>query len=177
MKIIINPANNHNGIVIEGNPEELQPLINLLLTSSISVPSAIRTITSKAVLPDQPMSPAGIPNANAFVASLYVYQGDPTKDNGRGRFIADLLALGKTYTFYELSKKATGTIQGVHKVINRMKDAGAEFSIDGDSIRLISVPNKKYTPARRSDLARPKRLNRAVKNDKILATLSGKKIK
>lgn len=177
MKITINPANTHNGIVIEGTFAELESVVTLLLNSATPLPSAIKTIASKPVLRNQIMTPAGVPNAHAFVSSLYVYQADPTKDNGRGRFIADLLALGNTYTFTELSKKATGTIQGVHKVLNRMKDAGAEFSINGENIRLISVPNKKYTPARRSDLARPKRSNRPVKNDKILATLSGKKIK
>ena len=178
MKIIINPANNHNGIVIEGNPEELQPLINLLLNTSVALPSVSKTIPSTNTISNQVLSPAGVPNAMQLIASIYVYKANKNNTTGRGRYIAELIASGKKFTIDELAGKANSTYDNVKRVVKNMTQAGAVFSNKGNSIMLVSVPDKKYPRARRSDLKSIERYDsNTQRNALILSTLSGKKIK
>ena len=184
MKIIITPANSTNTVVIEGTTAELENVVNLLLSSSTPLPSARKAISqpvkTETVKPVQQVSAdSSLTNAQAFVSSLYVYKPNRNSVAGRGRYIAELLALGKTYTYNELIANSYSNLAGVKKVIKKMSDAGAEFIVNDDSVLLIRVPNKKYKPARRADyLDRPiSKFDRSGQNAVILATLSGKKVK
>ena len=179
MKIVINPANTHNGIVIEGTVAELESVITLLLNSATPLPSTIKSISSVTAASKQVLSPAGVPNAKELISSIYVYNPNPKTKHGRGRYVAELLASGATCSILQLAKDAKAQPKAVNTAIRRMQDAGAEFIINGDSVTLVSVPNKNYTRARRSNFGKPnpKSVRTINKNSAVLASISGKKIK
>jgi hypothetical protein len=179
MKIVINPANTHNGIVIEGTVAELEPVITLLLNSATPLPSVAKSISSLTAASKQVVSSTTVPNAMEFISSIYVYNPNPNSMHGRGRYIAELIASGATCSINQVAKKAKAQPKAVTNAIKRMQKAGAEFVINGDNVLLIRVPNKKYAPARRSDFGKPnrKRSHNLKNNSAVLASISGKKIK
>lgn len=178
MKITINPANTHNGIVIEGTFAELESVVTLLLNSSVPLSSVTKAIPSTNTTSNQVLSPAGVPNAMNLIASIYVYRANKNNTTGRGRYIAELIASGKKFTIDELAGKANSTRDNVNRVVKNMIQAGAVFANNGNSIMLVSVPDKKYPRARRSDLKSIERYDsNTQRNALILSTLSGKKIK
>lgn len=183
MKITIVPANTRNSVVIEGSDYELRSIVQMLL--GVSTPTTILpTTTPKPVQTTQVSSETPVlHNATDFVSSLYVYKADTTKDNGRGRWIAERLATGKRFSIMELATKSEGTRMTVTNVIQKMSKAGAQFIVQDGFVQLIHIPNKTYKPARRSDYKAyaanqtRKKATKTKSKDKVLTALSGRKIK
>lgn len=188
MKIILTTANSRQSVVIEGSSTELQPIVQSLLQVAKS-PSDIQKDDILPVLTPVAAKkiPANILSSNdsfdtdlakQFVNSIFVYKPTTTTLHGRGRYIADMLASGKSFTRFYLVNRSKATPQCLRNVVNKMRKAGAVFHIDQEeeTIRLVSVPNKKYAKAHRSNKGKQNRKPKSSNNIAI-AALSGRRHK
>lgn len=178
MKITINPANTNLSIQVEGTQEELAALINVLTQKALS-PSSVNVAPVQRTIPAElPVQP--VPLAKEFLDSIFTYTASKDSIHGRGRYIADLLATGNTYTYKVLLDRSQASRHTLRSTIMRMEDAGAIFITANETIRLQSVPNKKYTARKRrtiSSVPTSSVSSKTKRKDAISASLTGKKIR
>jgi hypothetical protein len=173
MKITIVPANSPVTIQVEGTHQELTVLVSLL-TQMSSTPSSASGVP--ATIPNKVTT--NIYKAKDFVASIFSYASSTESVHGRGRYIAELLTTGNVYTYDYLLSRSKASRHTLRSTLLRMQDAGAIFTTTPTTIKLESVPDKKYV-ARKRRAPRPSAVTPAYtkkKKDPVAASLTGRKV-
>jgi len=118
-----------------------------------------------------------------FISSIYVYAPSKTITNGRGRYIAEILADGNYHIFRNLIKASNGTTASIMKVATHLRNSGATVSINRDTanplnstIAILSVPNKNFTPRVRKDSGKPRNSVKTRTDKSVSTALSGKRV-
>jgi hypothetical protein len=185
MNITLNIPNTSTKITIEGTQAELQSIVTMLLQISQPISLSLPTVTSKEA-PASSIASAiegEVYNARLFIASLYVYKSNLNSAHGRTRYAAEMLVDGKPHSISQITKTSKSSYASIINMIKFLSSAGAVITVDDRSpnpvnhtYTLVSVPNKKYRPRKRS--YSPKAINPLAKTpaDVNASTiLSGKK--
>lgn len=150
MKITVTPANSSNSYVFEGTIDELNAVVSRVFSntdlSSVATPKALKT--SKSTASDSKV-PTNADDVNKFIKSVYIFPADNTTPTGKGRFIAQILADFNTHTFSEIERKANVVTKTVLRNIAKLRAAGAKITVNGQTIQLVEIPNKRYIAKRR----------------------------
>lgn len=144
MKITVTPANSNNSYVFEGTLDELNAVVSRVFSNGATKDLK----TSKPNVSDSKVS-TNADDINKFIKSVYLFPADNATPTGKGRFIADILADFNPHTFSEIEKKANVVTKTVLRNIAKLRAAGAKINVNGQTIQLVEIPNKRYIAKRR----------------------------
>lgn len=147
MKITYSPAGTSNVYVIEGDATEMETVISRIIsTAKPSNNNINRPLVKKPTVNVTPDND----KLKAFLDSVYLYPANPANDTGKGRYIAQILADFKPHTLAEIVAGTDIIAKTVHKNIAKMRAAGATISVNGTTITLVEIPNKRFIKKRRA---------------------------
>lgn len=186
MNITLNIPNSDITITVQGTDAELYSILQMLL--QLSKPLTKPLVSPSPVAPlSKPVTsslPAEVPNARAFIASIYVYKSNVNSPHGRPRYAAEMLLDGKPHSMLDIAKQSKASSKSILSMIRSLRRAGAEIVIDNTSpsparhtYTLVSVPDKKYRVRKRSNAGKPIKTTVKTSTDlKASSILSGKKV-
>lgn len=159
MNITVNIPNSNTVITIEGTQGELEDIITMLLQASKPLNTKTPAVTTKKSSASSTPSSVNsdVLNAEAFIASLYLYSSNPDNFHGRARYAAEMLIDGKPHTMMQMITESKVSYSSALRMIKRLLDAGANIIVDNTptntmhhTYTLVSVPSKKYRARKRS---------------------------
>lgn len=154
MKITINHANSNDSYVIEGTTDELNTIISRVISNPNSVVSS-KPIKPAKLNSDLPVNNNSADNVAKFIKSVYLFPSDNNTPTGKGRYIAEILCDFKPHTFSEIEKKSNSITKTVNRNIAKLRAAGAKININGQTVQLVSIPDKRYIVKRRKPSTPP----------------------
>lgn len=153
MKLTYNPKNTTDTFVVEGTTDEIANLVRALSTTNNQLPNKVSKVdTTKNISKTYTTSEAfthaasNLKNETAFLKSIYLYAPNPNTDGGRGAYVAKQILDVKIVNIAALIKKAKCNRDTIFKVVNRMRDAGADIHMTDTSITLVSLPDGPFQP-------------------------------
>lgn len=164
MKLTYTPKNTIDTFVIEGTTDEIVDLVTALAPTNVRPTSQVAKPNLNNIgknVPNTSDSNTGLgsnpKNEMAFLKSIYLYAPNPNTDGGRGAYIAKQILDNKTVNIASLVKKSKCSPDTITKVVNRMRDAGANVKVTNTTVTLVSLPDgpfepKKYTRSNKKNI-------------------------
>jgi len=170
MKITFSPSNSSDTFIFEGSLEELDTIVSRIIASE-NKPKTVKPAKVN-VTNSNPVVDSNRDKIQQFLDHVYLYAANPTKDTGKGRYIAEILADFKPHTRQQIVAGTNIVDQTIDKNLRKLRLAGATVSINGDTITLVSIPNKRFTKKRRANASTKK----VAASQPIVEALKGFKV-
>jgi hypothetical protein len=170
MKITFSPSNSSDTFTFEGSLEELDTIVSRIIASE-NKPKTVKPAKTTVSNP-KPAANTVQRSIQQFLDHVYLYAANPANDTGKGRYIAEILSDFKPHTRQQIVAGTNIVDQTIDKNVRKLRAAGAIVNVTGDTITLVSIPNKRFTKKRRANASTKK----VVASQPIAEALKGFKV-